>query len=744
MLPNYGKEIPPYEEDINHIGLIQHYGVLLAIDPQTLNVIYASENLDLVLSITAEKILGGSLATVIPKKYLTKIVAAVPEEIGKVLSKRIKISWNGKSKYHHALLHRNLDGYIIWEFEIDPVSPGLEVTEVLERVQQSSQKIKVNSSILSACEIMTSEIKELTNFDRVMIYQYDETYNGKVVAEARNENVSPLLGLHFPRQDTQPCFNVLELVWSRTIPHVAADRCLILSDTNIAADGCALDLTYALLRACSSCHQEYLNNMGVRASFVLPLKKEGKLWGLVSCHHYSPQRIPYQIQKTCEFLCQLFSAELSTKTDYEIYEHRVESNSVQSKLLAFMGRDHTFIDGLVNHKPNLLDLVNAEGAAIFWNGTYTQTGITPQEKDIRALIKWLDKNREEDIFSTQSLAEIYEPAKAFPQSAVGLLALHIPQHNYILWFRPEVLQTVTWGGNPNEPYLEGKDENDNIYMSPRTSFDAWKEIVEGKSLPWKPYEIEAIRDLKKSLIHIILDRVDELSRLTQELERSNEELEKFAYITSHDLQEPLNLIASYVELLEMRYESLFDQDGKEFMGFVLEGVSHMQALIDDLLAYSRVGRNEQQFDRVDLQTSFNRTVSNLQLRINEIGATISHDPLPTINGDPVQLTQLLQNLISNGLKFHSDRPPQIHLGVRLEGKEWLLSVEDNGIGIEPEMSDRIFTIFQRLHTREEYPGTGIGLAICKKIVEFHGGRIWVISQVGRGSTFYFTLPRLEA
>ncbi|MDJ1182504.1 ATP-binding protein [Roseofilum casamattae] len=743
MLPNYGKEIPPYEEEINHIGLIQHYGVLLAIDPESLNVIYTSENLSDLFTIPANQLLGHSLTAIIPEKYLKKIIAQVPDEVGQILSKRVKVSDNGKTKYYPVLVHRNLDGYIIWEFETSPVAQGIEIAGILDRVQQSSQKIKANSSILSACEVMADEIKSLTHFDRVMIYQYDDQYNGKVVAEAREKNLSPLLGLHFPRQDTQACLDILELIWSRTIPHVSAQQFQIVSDRDLECDR-SLDLTYTILRGCSSCHQEYLGNMGVSASLVLSLKKEGKLWGLVSCHHYSPKRISYQIQKTCEFLCQIFSADLSTKTEYEIYEHRVESNSVQSKLLAFMGRDRTFVDGLVNHKPNLLDLVNAEGAAILWNGTYTPTGIIPEEKEIRNLIKWLDKNQEKDIFSTQSLADIYPPAKSFNKSAVGLLALHISQHNYILWFRPEVLQTVSWAGNPNESYIETQNNDNDIQMSPRTSFDAWKEIVEGKSLPWKSYEIEAVRDLKQSLIHIILDRVDELSRLTQELERSNEELEKFAYIASHDLQEPLNLIASYVELLEMRYESLFDRDGKEFMGFVLEGVSHMQALIDDLLVYSRVGRNEQLFERVDLQASFDRTVSNLQLRISEIGATISHDPLPTISGDSVQLTQLLQNLISNGLKFHSDRPPQIHVGVRLEGQEWLLSVEDNGIGIEPEMSDRIFTIFQRLHTREEYPGTGIGLAICKKIVEFHGGRIWVVSQVGRGSTFYFTLPRLEA
>jgi PAS domain S-box-containing protein len=238
-------------------------------------------------------------------------------------------------------------------------------------------------------------------------------------------------------------------------------------------------------------------------------------------------------------------------------------------------------------------------------------------------------------------------------------------------------------------------------------------------------------------------RAEEILRQRSEaLARSNEDLEQFAYVASHDLQEPLRAVAGPLQLLQRRYQGQLDSRAEEFIKHAVDGATRMQSIIDDLLDYSRVGRLEESFDSVDCEQVLNRTLKNLSIAIQESGAEISNDALPTVRGVGTQLGLLFQNLIGNAIKFRSkDRPLHVHIGVQSQGHAWLFHVVDNGIGIDREYFDRIFLIFQRLHTRREYPGTGIGLAMCKRIVERHGGSIGLESEPGKGTTFFFTLPK---
>lgn len=235
-----------------------------------------------------------------------------------------------------------------------------------------------------------------------------------------------------------------------------------------------------------------------------------------------------------------------------------------------------------------------------------------------------------------------------------------------------------------------------------------------------------------------------LAQQAQELARSNADLEQFAYIASHDLQEPLRMISSYLQLLERRYKDQLDDDAREFIAFAVDGAIRMKSLINDLLAYSRIGIHPPDFKLIDSEMVLKHSLAHLKLSIEENQAIITYDALPQIIADEVQLEQLFRNLISNALKFRGQKPPQIHIGCEERELDYLFWVKDNGIGIEPQFADRIFVIFQRLHTIDEYPGTGIGLAISKRIVERHNGRIWVESEPGKGSTFYFTIPKFES
>lgn len=723
---------------------IQAHGVLLVLQEPELNVLQVSNNALGLFGLTPNEVLNMSLEELLDPFQVDRLKTGLSfDNLDLVNPTKIWVRKKGQGDDYlvfDAVIHRSADGFLILELEPAFSQENIPFLSFYHLARASINQLEGTSNLRDFCQIIVQEVRKVTGFDRVMLYKFDEDGHGEVLAEEKLDSMEPYLGLHYPESDIpRPARKLFVSNSIRVIPNTQSESVSIVPKLNPVTQQ-PTDLTLSILRSPYTCHTEYLHNMGVGASLTISLVKDQKLWGLIACHHLTPKYVSYELRKACEFLGRVIFSELSTREETADYNYRMRLTHTQSLLMEQMSQANSFVDGLIQHQPNLLDLTSAQGAAICFNGTWTTIGRTPSEEDLSFLMQWLAKNVDQEVFCTDSLPQLYLDAEKFKDVASGLLIIPISKRTCVLWFRPEVIQTVNWGGDPNQAF-ELKETEGNFRLCPRKSFELWKETVRLKSLPWKQVEVNAALELRKAIVNIVLRQADELAQLAQDLERSNAELKKFAYIASHDLQEPLNQVANYVQLLEMRYQDQLDQDAEEFIDFAVEGVSLMQTLIDDVLAYSKVDLQGIEWQLTDVEKALSQALSNVRGRISETNAEITYDPLPTIVADGTQLMQLFQNLIGNAIKFcQPNQAPRIHIGVQRQEESWLFSVQDNGIGFDSQFADRIFVIFQRLHTRDEYPGTGMGLAICKKIVECHRGRIWVESQLGEGATFYFTIP----
>lgn len=729
---------------IHTLTEIQAHGVLLVLSEPELNILQVSHNTWQALGREPEEVLGSTLDDLLDPFQIDRLRQGLAQ--GKLELLNPAKVWIRKQGDDYgvfdAVFHRSTDGSLVLELEPALTPEAIPFLSFYHLARASIGQLEQVSRLGEFCQVIVQEVRNVTGFDRVMLYRFDQDGHGEVVAEDKTGEMESYLGLHFPESDIPwPARQMFLSNWIRVIPDAQATPVGLFPERNPQTQR-PTDLTQSILRSPHRCHREYLHNMGVGASLTISLIKDGKLWGLIACHHRTAKPIPYDLRKACEFLGRVVFADIATREETADHDYQLKLARVESTLVAQMSEADHFVEGLTAGSTTLLDLVEATGAAICWRGHWTCLGETPSEAELALLVQWLERTKPggDELFQTDSLARRYGEGERFKAIASGLLAIPISKQSYVLWFRPEVLQTVNWGGNPNQAYslteTAGKTQ-----LNPRQSFALWQETVRLKSLPWKAVELAAVASLRKGIVNIVLRQAEELALLAYDLERSNGELKKFAYVASHDLQEPLNQVANFVQLLEMRYDEQLDQDAKDFIGFAVEGVSLMQTLIDDVLTYSKVDLQGVAWELTDVGESLERGLANVRAKLAETQAELVLGEMPTLVADGTQLMQLFQNLIGNAIKF---RRPEVPLKIQVEAlrrdEDWLFSVQDNGIGLEPQFCDRIFTIFQRLHTRDQYSGSGMGLAICKKVIECHRGKIWVESELGQGATFYFTLP----
>ncbi|RXG30735.1 ATP-binding protein [Leeuwenhoekiella marinoflava] len=716
------------KEPIHILGKIQSHGYLLACDPVSYKITYCSENINRLFDKRVDELLGSQITDLF-KNRISEILKTV-ESSEKTNPVQLEI----KGVSYLLIAHIN-EGNLVVELEpfenlSDPFKYQDQLSEVVTRLNSVIDEQRM-------CDITADLIKKFFDYDRVMIYRFDENWDGVVVSEAREEHLESWLGLRYPASDIPQQARKLFLRQGvRIIADVASEPVSIQALSGDERDN-PIDLSISETRASSTIHIEYLENMNVGATLTAAIISKDNLWGLVACHHYSPKLVNYYQRQSCKFLTQVFSSQLVLSKANVLLQKVNKAAVLRSTLLEKISKDWNIHKGLTKGAATMLDITEATGAAVILDDRITTVGKVPSEEEIYELIALLKQDKEDLVF-TANLCESHNCSSSLKSYASGVLCIFLSaaKKNALIWFKPEKIETVTWAGNPDKPVAV--DENQRI--SPRKSFDKWSVEQSGKSDPWYDYEIAAAKALKENISEIILEKYEEVKELNKLLRSAYEDLETFSYSVAHDLRAPLRGIDGFAQILKEDYFEQLDDFGKSSIETIINSSFKMNQLIDDILEFSKVSQSEVQKGNFSMVDLVQETIQFLQIEKDFSNAKISvEESMPQAYGDRKMVLQLMQNLLTNALKYtQNEQNPLIEIGHTVIDQMDYFFVKDNGIGFDQKHERRIFKLFNRL-VGDEYGGSGIGLTISQRIVKKHNGEIKVVSEAGKGSTFLFNL-----
>ncbi|MBL8373556.1 ATP-binding protein [Accumulibacter sp.] len=745
-------------EPVQTPGCIQAHGALLVVRLGDLTILQASENTGQHLGETPEQLLGQPVA---------QVVGSANEACLREMLGREPLA--GSALYAFTLPAREgsrpldvcvhtVEGVAVLEFESTGRVAGQGDANFFGLLTSAVSRLQAADGLREFCQRVTDEVRRITGLDRVMVYRFHADNHGEVFAENKREDLHPWLGLHYPETDIpKPAREIYKRLWIRPLPNAAGPLVELVPLAN-PDSGRPLNMTHCALRGASVMYTEYLANMGVAASLTMPILVDGELWGLIACHHLVPVHFPHQVRAACELLAQVASLQLKSAERNEQLAYRLKLERVHQQLVAIAAQEGDLM-ALSDRHPSLLDAIDAGGAALYHLDRWWCAGITPGVAQLDALAGWLDQRPEfasttRPAFVTDSLTRDYPAGAEIADVASGVLAVRVShrRRDLILWFRPETLQTVNWAGYPYEKLLVTGPHGSRL--TPRHSFELFVESVRARSLPWSTMEVDAALRLRFLVMELVISRAERLAELNVDLTSSNEELDAFAYVASHDLKEPLRGINRYAHQLLESAQAL-NAENRQHVDSLMRLTLRMDSLLDSLLHFARVGRTSLEFETVDLNEVVAEALEMIGVRRTEHTCSIKLPrPLPSIQSDHVRVREIFSNLLSNALKYNRQVCPRIEVGYLAPdeagarpnapadaNEHAIYYVRDDGIGIERRHFDQIFRMFKRLHGRDEFGGgVGAGLTIVQKLVQRHGGRIWLDSTEGVGSTFYFTLP----
>ena len=625
--------------------------------------------------------------------------------------------------------------------EFEPREKEVSSSSFLHRMDQALRNIQQSGDADDLFGEVAREIKDLTGFDRVMLYRFDEAYNGEVVGEALRPDLPPYLHLRYPHTDIPK--QARELYLLNHIRHII-DTNRERATTIITEPGlAALDLSMMAGRGSSPIHLQYLENMKVGASMSIALIVDRKLWGLIACHNGTPKIVDYRLRAMISIVGRVLSGHLALRQTSNFRAQILETSILRSLLLERMSETYDIVHGLMqDDAKDLQKLVDATGVMILLDDKIFTGGTTPQPVEMRAIAAWLDEHAPK-LFNTTTFFDDLPEARSYSEPPAGILSIRLSREpgEYIVWFRPEITRTVMWGGRPDQrKHIEG----DKVKLHPNISFEAWREQLSGIAEDWEDHQVDAAHALRNDIKEIILLKFKEMQKINGQLVGAYDELESFSYTVSHDLRAPLRNIKGFAEILREDYHELLDDHGKYALDTIVTSVGKMDTFINDILAFSKLGSTNPVFGPVNLREVTEEVWHDLKNDARDYTFTTEFTA-ETLIGDYTQIKQLVLNLLSNAVKY-SRKTVAPAVGVNISASPdgaVSLIVSDNGIGINMKYAERIFTVFNRLVSDDDYEGTGVGLGIAKRIVDNHGARISVVSEPGKGATFTVVFPPPE-